>query len=163
MLQAAAGTAQVFSAEPNMNPSLLTIWLVSGKCCSSYCFMSWKLQMQSGGLFATFPKDAKYTSCMLVQEAKNGRALSEGTVLCSQERTPIGRIEDTFGPVMSPLYALRWAGQGDMPATVAVGSAVFTTQKLAEYLLAEQLYTNVRLFLECSLSKKLNIYILMMH
>ena len=80
---------------------------------------------------------------LLLQETKNARALSEGTVLCSEERVPIGRIEDTFGPVMCPLYALRWAGQGEMPSSLAVGSPVFTTQKLAEYLLAEQLYTNV--------------------
>lgn len=79
---------------------------------------------------------------IVVQETENARALSEGTVLCSEERLPVGRIEDTFGPVMCPLYALRWAGQGEMPSSVAVGSPVFTTQKLAEYLLAEQLYTN---------------------
>ena len=42
---------------------------------------------------------------MLLQETENARALSEGTVLCSEERVPIGRIEDTFGPVMCPLYA----------------------------------------------------------
>ena len=77
------------------------------------------------------------------QEADNGRALCEGTVLCSQDRIAIGRIEDTFGPVMSPLYTLRWAGQGDIPPSLAVDAPVFTTQKLAEYLLAEQLYTNV--------------------
>ena len=78
-----------------------------------------------------------------VQEAENGRALSEGTVLCSQDRIPIGRIEDTFGPVMCPLYTLRWASQGNMPPSLTVGAPIFTTQKLAEYLLPEQLYTNV--------------------
>lgn len=81
--------------------------------------------------------------CLLSQEAENGRALSEQTVLCSQDRIPIGRIEDTFGPVMCPLYTLRWAGEGDMPPSLVVGAPVFTTQKLAEYLLPEQLYTNV--------------------
>jgi len=84
-----------------------------------------------------------FNLCGWVQEAENGRALSEGTVLCSQDRIPIGRIEDTFGPVMCPLYSLRWAGQAEMPSSVAVDAPVFTTQKLAEYLLAEQLYTNV--------------------
>ncbi|DBA86365.1 TPA: hypothetical protein ACH3X2_005596 [Trebouxia sp. C0005] len=79
---------------------------------------------------------------IVVQEAENGRALCEGTVLCSEDRIAIGRIEDTFGPVMCPLYTLRWAGQGDMPPSLAVGAPMFTTQKLAEYLLAEQLYTN---------------------
>ena len=63
--------------------------------------------------------------------------------MCSEDRIAIGRIEDTFGPVMCPLYTLRWAGQGDMPSSLAVDAPVFTTQKLAEYLLAEQLYTNV--------------------
>ncbi|KAL3149890.1 hypothetical protein ABBQ38_013255 [Trebouxia sp. C0009 RCD-2024] len=79
---------------------------------------------------------------IVVQEAENGRALSEGTVLCSQDRIPIGRVEDTFGPVMCPLYTLRWAGQGDMPLSLVQGAPIFTTQKLAEYLLPEQLYTN---------------------
>lgn len=80
---------------------------------------------------------------MTLQETENARALSEGTVLCSQERIAIGRVQDTFGPVMCPLYALQWQGQGEMPSSIAVGSPVFTTQKLAEYLLAEQLYTTV--------------------
>ncbi|KAL0048917.1 hypothetical protein WJX82_002315 [Trebouxia sp. C0006] len=79
---------------------------------------------------------------IVVQEAENGRALCEGTVLCSEDRIAIGRIEDTFGPVMCPLYTLRWAGRGDMPSSLALDAPVFTTQKLAEYLLAEQLYTN---------------------
>lgn len=64
-------------------------------------------------------------------------------MLCSEDRIPVGRIEDVFGPVMSPLYTLRWAGQGELPPTVAVGAPLFTTQKLAEYLLPEQLYTQV--------------------
>ena len=79
-----------------------------------------------------------------MQEAENGRALSEGTVLCSEDRIPIGRIEDIFGPVMCPLYLLRWAGQGDTPASLVAGAHLFTTQKLAEFLLPEQLYTKVR-------------------
>ena len=78
-----------------------------------------------------------------VQVAENGRALTEGTILCSEDRIPVGRIEDVFGPVMCPLYTLRWAGQGDMPPSVAVDGPLFTTQKLAEYLLPEQLYTEV--------------------
>ena len=85
----------------------------------------------------------------VMQEAENGRALCEGTVLCSQDRIPIGRVEDTFGPVMCPLYTLRWAGQGQMPSSLVVGCPVFTTQALAEYLLPEQLYTNVSLFPRC--------------
>lgn len=79
----------------------------------------------------------------MVQVAENGRALTEGTVLCSEDRIPIGRIEDVFGPVMCPLYTLRWAGQGDMPPSVVLEGPLYTTQKLAEYLLPEQLYTEV--------------------
>lgn len=78
-----------------------------------------------------------------MQEAENGRALSENTVLCSEDRIPIGRIEDIFGPVMCPLYLLRWAGPGDMPASLVPGTPLFTTQKLAEFLLPEQLYNKV--------------------
>lgn len=92
--------------------------------------------------FSTNSKTLNEVLC-ITQEAENGRALCEGTVLCTQDRIAIGRIEDTFGPVMSPLYTLRWAGQGDMPPSLALHAPVFTTQKLAEYLLAEQLYTNV--------------------
>ena len=33
-----------------------------------------------------------------------------------------------------------------MPPSLAVGAPIFTTHKLAEYLLPEQLYTNVSLF-----------------
>ena len=32
------------------------------------------------------------------------------SVICLEDRSPVGRIEEVFGPVMMPLYALRCAG-----------------------------------------------------
>ncbi len=31
------------------------------------------------------------------------------SVICLEDRSPVGRIEEVFGPVMMPLYALRCA------------------------------------------------------
>ena len=74
-----------------------------------------------------------------VQVPINGRALNEGTVLCMEDRTPVGRVEEVFGPVTAPLYALRWAGPGPLPASLTAGAPLCTTAKLAEYVLPEHL------------------------
>lgn len=69
------------------------------------------------------------------QVAKNARTLAPGSVLCLADRTPLGRIDDVFGPVSSPFYVLR-AGGG---AGVAPGAAAFSIDRLADTLVTDKL------------------------
>jgi H/ACA ribonucleoprotein complex non-core subunit NAF1 len=66
------------------------------------------------------------------------RALAEGSVLVLQDRTPLGRIEDVFGPVKQPLYVLRYGGEGRAPPGATVGATVFAVDKFAEFVVPDK-------------------------
>ncbi|KAI3431398.1 hypothetical protein D9Q98_004451 [Chlorella vulgaris] len=77
---------------------------------------------------------------MIVVKAHTGsRALSEGCVLVLEDRTPIGCIEEIFGPVVSPFYALRYGGAQPMPAALQQGATVCSVDRLADFVLPEEL------------------------
>lgn len=67
-------------------------------------------------------------------------ALHCRSVLLLQDKTPIGRIEEVFGPVTEPLYALRYAGPQPPPADLAKDARVFFTDALAQ-LVEDDVYT----------------------
>lgn len=70
--------------------------------------------------------------------------MDEGAIFCLEDRSVLGRVEEVFGPVLSPLYALRYGGPGDMPASVAPGAHVFAVERLIEYVLPELVNSKVR-------------------
>lgn len=75
-----------------------------------------------------------------------GRLFNEGTVLCLGDRTPLGRVEEIFGPVTAPLYALRYTGSaGAPPVSAAAGAPVFSVEKYAAMLEPEVLQTQASL------------------
>jgi hypothetical protein len=72
------------------------------------------------------------------------------SVLLLQDKTPIGRIEEVFGPVTEPLYALRYAGPQPPPEGLARDARVFFTDALAQ-LVEDDVYTTGAAGLECYL------------
>ena len=44
---------------------------------------------------------------LVVQCQPGGRALDIGSAICAEDRSPIGRVEEVFGPVTEPLYSIR--------------------------------------------------------
>ena len=50
------------------------------------------------------------TTFVVVGEVNSGagKALDEGTVICLENRSVVGRIEEVFGPVVSPHYIVRF-------------------------------------------------------
>lgn len=77
--------------------------------------------------------DLKYLGW--VQAPEQSPALREGSVLCLEDRKPLGRIEEILGPVMCPIYALRYAGDGGtMPAEVAPGARVCSVDRFSHKL-----------------------------
>ena len=61
-----------------------------------------------------------------------GTVYDEGTVLCLSDRLPLGRIEEVFGPITAPLYALRYTGAvTPLSDSVSAGSQVFAVEKHA--------------------------------
>jgi hypothetical protein len=67
------------------------------------------------------------------QAPADTNTLSEGAVLCLADRTPLGRVEDVFGPVTEPLYALRCPGQA-VPGGASAGAPVFSVDKYATFV-----------------------------
>lgn len=62
-------------------------------------------------------------------------------MLClSSGRLPIGKVEEVFGPVMQPLYSLRYACGPAPPPELAVGAEVCSVERMTEYVLPEELY-----------------------
>ena len=73
-----------------------------------------------------------------------GRVFGEGTVLCLEDRTPLGRVTEVFGPIQAPLYALRYSGSaGPLPGTVTAGAHVCAVEKYASALEAEAVQQQV--------------------
>lgn len=70
----------------------------------------------------------------IVQAKELMRALDIGTVLCTDERVLLGRVEDIFGPVSRPLYALRSSLAADSAGGVGPDMAVFAPASLAVYV-----------------------------
>jgi hypothetical protein len=49
------------------------------------------------------------------------------SVLLLEDKTPLGRVEEVFGPLTQPLYALRYGGPQPPPPGLAVGARVCFT------------------------------------
>ncbi|GAX75094.1 hypothetical protein CEUSTIGMA_g2538.t1 [Chlamydomonas eustigma] len=81
-----------------------------------------------------------FEGMVVVQGPANSRALSEGSVIFLDDRTPVGRVEEVFGPIMMPLYAFRYAGKGRPPAALHEGAAVYSVPRLRTFLLQDDVY-----------------------
>ena len=64
----------------------------------------------------------------------------EDSVVCLGPTEPLGRIQEIFGPVQAPLYALGYAGCMPMPETLIVGASVQAVQRLSTFMQTEQLH-----------------------
>ena len=61
-------------------------------------------------------------------------ALDEGTVVWSANRTPVGLVFETFGPVQSPFYSIRFNSVDEISARgVAAGDVVYVAPDCANF------------------------------
>lgn len=91
-------------------------------------------QLEAAGTLSAVLEDL-----LVVQAPDNARVLDFGSLLLLSDHTPIGTVEDVFGPVSQPLYALRWAGSGEIPSTLKPGTCIYTVDRLAKYIVPEEL------------------------
>ncbi|KAL6778878.1 hypothetical protein ACKKBF_B04235 [Auxenochlorella protothecoides x Auxenochlorella symbiontica] len=75
---------------------------------------------------------------IVVKASASAPALHLGTWLVLADRSPLGVVEDVFGPVLSPLYALRAGGEG-CGTGAGPGDPVFSVDRLAEVVHTEEL------------------------
>lgn len=62
---------------------------------------------------------------MGLQGVENSPALNVGSVFCTQDRALLGRVEDVFGPVTNPMYAVRYCGTSALPTDLAAAAQVY--------------------------------------
>lgn len=58
---------------------------------------------------------------LVVQCPEHCRPLEDGSLLVLEDRTVVGRVEEVFGPVTQPMYALQYAGKPPQPKSVTAG------------------------------------------
>lgn len=60
-----------------------------------------------------------------VKALMNAKPLDEGSVLCLEDRSMLGCVDEVFGPVLMPMYLVRFASADKIPPAAAMGARVF--------------------------------------
>lgn len=81
------------------------------------------------------------SNLVLVQaENVNDTVLDMDTILLNQEKTPLGRIFEVLGPVVSPIYSVRFnTAQEIKDAGISVGMGIFFIPQLAKFVFTQKL------------------------
>jgi len=68
---------------------------------------------------------SRMADMVVIQGSRNSKVLDSGSVVCLDDRTALGRVDDVFGPVTEPFYTVRFAKESDIPAGAVTGATVF--------------------------------------
>ncbi|ORY53675.1 hypothetical protein BCR33DRAFT_6064 [Rhizoclosmatium globosum] len=76
---------------------------------------------------------------MVIQSVPNpSTTLDADSILCSADRKVIGKVFETFGPVVQPMYSVRYdPAVSDL--VMSVGDQVYFVKEMAKYVFAAQL------------------------
>lgn len=67
------------------------------------------------------------------------KPLDEGSVLCLEDRTVLGCVDEVFGPVLMPMYLIRFESAEKMPKTVSANAAVYYATEHTTYIVPEKI------------------------
>ncbi|TPX47091.1 hypothetical protein SeMB42_g03466 [Synchytrium endobioticum] len=79
---------------------------------------------------------------VVVQAAVSGdyQVLDSDSILLFEDRTPLGRVYETLGPVSRPLYSVRFNGVADIDKEkCAIGARIFYMADLAKFVFTQPL------------------------
>ncbi|KAI9921682.1 hypothetical protein PsorP6_000344 [Peronosclerospora sorghi] len=76
---------------------------------------------------------------MTVQSNPSTKTLDEGSVLCLEDRTVIGCVDEIFGPVLMPMYLVRFKTADKMPMKAAVNAAVYNATEHTTYIIPDKI------------------------
>ena len=71
-----------------------------------------------------------------MQAPPNGRLLEDGSILFLPDRRPLGKVEDIFGPIESPMYITLCHSSGEALKSVAPGAEICFVERLSTIILA---------------------------
>lgn len=73
---------------------------------------------------------------VIVEGSVKHNPLNEGSILwITQTRSPLGLVDEVFGPVKSPFYLIRHNSDEDVPPGISVGTTVSFVTEFASYVL----------------------------
>ncbi|CEG37209.1 Uncharacterized conserved protein [Plasmopara halstedii] len=76
---------------------------------------------------------------MTVKSNPNTKPLDEGSVLCLEDRTVLGCVDEVFGPVLMPMYLIRFKSADKIPKTMSVNTAVFFAKEHTTYIVPDKI------------------------
>ncbi|KAJ0404853.1 hypothetical protein P43SY_007935 [Pythium insidiosum] len=85
------------------------------------------LNVSRPGLMVTIKSDA------------NAKPLDEGSVLCFEDRTVLGCVDEVFGPVLMPMYLVRFENADKIPMQTANNKSVFYATEHTTYIVPEKI------------------------
>uniref|UniRef100_M4C457 H/ACA ribonucleoprotein complex non-core subunit NAF1 n=1 Tax=Hyaloperonospora arabidopsidis (strain Emoy2) TaxID=559515 RepID=M4C457_HYAAE len=71
---------------------------------------------------------------MTIKSTSNTKLLDEGSVLCLEDRTVLGCVDEVFGPVLMPMYLVRFETAASMPETATKDATVFYATEHTTYI-----------------------------
>lgn len=73
---------------------------------------------------------------VIVEGMEKHNPLNEGSILwITESRSPLGIIDEIFGPVKNPFYAVRYNNHSEVPSEIKEGSLVSFVPEFAEHIL----------------------------
>lgn len=74
-----------------------------------------------------------------IKSNPGNQPLDEGSVLCLEDRTVIGAVDEVFGPVQMPLYLVRFQTADKIPAQAKNGVSIYYATEHTTYIVPEQI------------------------
>ncbi|KAL8242360.1 hypothetical protein R6Q59_012662 [Mikania micrantha] len=76
------------------------------------------------------------SSQVIVEGLEEHKPLSEGSILwVTESRTPLGVVDEIFGPVKNPYYIVRYNSETEIPTGIQQGSLISFVPEFADYVL----------------------------
>lgn len=73
---------------------------------------------------------------VIVEGSAQHSPLNEGSILwITESRTPLGIVDELFGPVKNPYYLVRYNSEEDVPAGISAGTSVSFVAEFADHIL----------------------------
>lgn len=76
---------------------------------------------------------------VIVEGVEKHTPLNEGSILwITERRTPLGLVDEIFGPVKNPYYVVRYNSEDEVPSAVSQGTRVSCVPEFCSYILNEK-------------------------
>jgi H/ACA ribonucleoprotein complex non-core subunit NAF1 len=76
---------------------------------------------------------------VIVEGVEKHNPLSEGSILwITESRSPLGLVDEIFGPVKNPYYKVRYNSESEVPSGIHAGSSISFVQEFAHHVLNDK-------------------------